>query len=244
MLLRPLLPAALALAGLVTAAPLRAAPSLQALQEALNSSSPEVLTTVLEPGKGLDLDEVANRRLLLREQFPDASWTVQPGVPLKDGRATTQITVAGSREEGSYRFRFEAQQQLVLGASGDRFNSQEVIRESSILRSGDSDLKVSLLIPDAVLTGQRYDLDVLIDEPLDGAIVAGGLVALTGQQVSALESPDLQLGALGGGGLFKTVQAPFTPGSQTWAVLLVHPKGLVSATKRVRVVTDKAQLNP
>ena len=56
MLLRPLLPAALALAGLVTAAPLRAAPSLQALQEALNSSSPEVLTTVLEPGKGLDLD--------------------------------------------------------------------------------------------------------------------------------------------------------------------------------------------
>jgi hypothetical protein len=40
------------------------------------------------------------------------------------------------------------------------------------------------------------------------------------------------------------VQAPFTPGSQTWAVLLVHPKGLVSATKRVRVVTDKAQLNP
>ena len=58
------------------------------------------------------------------------------------------------------------------------------------------------------------------------------------------DDPDLQLGALGGGGLFKTVQAPFTPGSQTWAVLLVHPKGLVSATKRVRVVTDKAQLNP
>ena len=119
-----------------------------------------------------------------------------------------------------------------------------MIREQALLRSGEVDLPVSLLIPDAVLTGQRYDLDVLIDEPLDGAIVAGGLVALTGQQVSALESPDLQLGALGGGGLFKTVQAPFTPGSQTWAVLLVHPKGLVSATKRVRVVTDKAQLNP
>jgi hypothetical protein len=68
-------------------------------------------------------------------------------------------------------------------------------------------------------------------------------VALTPQQVAALESPDLQLGALGGGGLFKTVQAPLNPGSQTWAVLLVHPDGIVSTTKRVRVVADKSQLS-
>ena len=243
MLLRPLLPAALALAGLVTAAPLRAAPSLQALQEALNSSSPEVLTTVLEPGKGLDLDEVANRRLLLREQFPDASWTVQPGVPLKDGRATTQITVAGSREEGPYRFRFEAQQQLVLGASGDRFNSQEVIRGSSILRSGDSDLKVSLLIPDAVLTGQRYDVDVVFDEPLDGAVVAGALQPVSAADLLRMRTPDLQLEALGGGGIFKSAQAPYQPGTQTWAVLLVHPKGIVAASKQVKVVADRAALS-
>ena len=243
MLLRPLLPAALALAGLVTAAPLRAAPSLQALQEALNSSSPEVLTTVLEPGKGLDLDEVANRRLLLREQFPDASWTVQPGAPLKDGRATTQINVAGSREEGSYRFRFEAQQQLVLGASGDRFNSQEVIRESSILRSGDSDLKVSLLIPDAVLTGQRYDVDVVFDEPLDGAVVAGALQPVSAADLLRMRTPDLQLEALGGGGIFKSAQAPYQPGTQTWAVLLVHPKGIVAASKQVKVVADRATLS-
>ena len=243
MLLRPLLPAALALAGLVTAAPLRAAPSLQALQEALNSSSPEVLTTVLEPGKGLDPDEVANRRLLLREQFPDASWTVQPGAPLKDGRATTQINVAGSREEGSYRFRFEAQQQLVLGASGDRFNSQEVIRESSILRSGDSDLKVSLLIPDAVLTGQRYDVDVVFDEPLDGAVVAGALQPVSAADLLRMRTPDLQLEALGGGGIFKSAQAPYQPGTQTWAVLLVHPKGIVAASKQVKVVADRATLS-
>ena len=243
MLLRPLLPAALALAGLVTAAPLRAAPSLQALQEALNSSSPEVLTTVLEPGKGLDLDEVANRRLLLREQFPDASWTVQPGAPLKDGRGTTQINVAGSREEGSYRFRFEAQQQLVLGASGNRFNSQEVIRESSILRSGDSDLKVSLLIPDAVLTGQRYDVDVVFDEPLDGAVVAGALQPVSAADLLRMRTPDLQLEALGGGGIFKSAQAPYQPGTQTWAVLLVHPKGIVAASKQVKVVADRAALS-
>jgi hypothetical protein len=62
--------------------------------------------------------------------------------------------------------------------------------------------------------------------------------------VNTLASPSFQLGALGGGGLFKTVQAPLTPGNQTWAVLLVHPKGIVTATKRVRVVADQAGLTP
>jgi hypothetical protein len=243
-LLRPLLPAALALAGVVMGAmPLRAAPSLQALQDALNSSSPAALDAVLEPGQGLDPGEVDRRRLLLRHQFPDASWRVQPGPTLKDGRATTEINVTGSREQGPYRFRFEARQQLVLGASGPRFNSQELIRESSLLRSGDNDLKVSLLIPDAVLTGQRYDLDVVFDEPLDGAVVAGAIKPVSPGELLRLQTPDLQLEALGGGGLFKSVQAPFQPGSQTWAVLLVHPKGIVAASKQVRVVADRAALS-
>jgi hypothetical protein len=103
---------------------------------------------------------------------------------------------------------------------------------------------VSVQIPDTVLTGQRYDVDVIFDDPLDGALAAGGLVAVSPAQVAAMESPSMELGALGGGGLFKRVQAPLSPGAQTWAVLLVHPRGIVTATKRVRVVADRAALTP
>ena len=232
-----------ALPGVAAAGP--SAAQLQALEAALNGTGE--LAAVLENGPGLDVTLVELRRRSLARQFPDARWQVSPGKALRDGRSTVQIQVTGSRQDGPSVYRLVAQQQLVLSSSGGpgaRINGQTVIREQSLLRSGEADLPVSLQIPDAVLTGQRYDVDVLFDEPLEGGIAAGGLVALTGQQVNALESPDLQLGALGGGGLFKSVQAPFTPGSQTWAVLLVHPKGIVSATKRVLVVADKAQLNP
>ena len=221
------------------------AAQLKARETALNGTGE--LRGAMEDGPGLDVTLVVLRRRSLLRQFPDARWQLSPGKPLRDGRSTVQLLVTGSRQDGPTRYRLEAQQQLVLSSSGGpggRINGQTVIREQTLLRSGEADLPVSLLIPDAVLTGQRYDVDVLFDEPLDGAIAAGGLVALTGQQVNALESPELQLGALGGGGLFKSVQAPFTPGSQTWAILLVHPKGIVSATKRVLVVADKAQLNP
>jgi hypothetical protein len=218
------------------------AAQLKALETALNGTGE--LRGVMEDGPGLDVTLVELRRRSLLRQFPDARWQLSPGKPLRDGRSTVQLQVTGSRQDGPTRYRLDAQQQLVLGSSGGRINGQTVILEQTLLRSGEADLPVSLLIPDAVLTGQRYDVDVLFDEPLEGDIAAGGLVALTGQQVNALESPELQLGALGGGGLFKSVQAPFTPGSQTWAILLVHPKGIVSATKRVLVVADKAQLNP
>jgi hypothetical protein len=244
------IPALVALAGSLLAAgawlPLRAAPpspqQLQALEAAFNGDGD--LLGLLETGPGLEPALVERQWRLLRTRFPDARWQLSPGPRLQNGSSTVLVRVRGTREDGSLRFRLEAEQQLVLESDGRRITGQTVLRDQSVLRSGEADLPVTLLIPDAVLTGQRYDVDVLVDSPLDGAIVAGGIVALTPQQTTALDSPSLQLGALGGGGLFRIVQAPFSPGSQTWAVLLVHPDGLVSVSKRVRVVADKAQLKP
>ncbi|MEB3276807.1 MAG: hypothetical protein VKM92_07565 [Cyanobacteriota bacterium] len=216
---------------------------LKALQAALNATGPD-LGGLLSAGPGLDPALVELRRGVLRKQFPDASWTLTPGPTLKDGRSTVELSVKGSHRQGGSTFRLEASQLLALSSSDGRVNGQAVIREQTILRSGDQELPVSLLIPDVVLTGQRYDIDVVFDEPLNGALVAGGLLALSSRQTTAMEAPRLELDALGGGGLFKTVQAPYTPGEQTWAVLLVHPKGIVSATKRVRVVADRTQLTP
>lgn len=237
-----------ATAGLLQGAPLRAAdPTPQQLEEleaALNSEGEEDLQRLLQPGPGLDPEELRSRRRVLRGRFPDARWTVRSGTPRSDGSPTVMLEVTGSRREGPINYRLEAIQQVALRTDGGRFNSQTVLREQSLLRSGDEILPVSLLIPDAVMTGQRYDVDVIFDDPLDGALVAGGILALSPPQVRAMESPSLELGALAGGGLFKTVQAPFSPGAQTWAVLLVHPRGVVSATKRVRVVADRGALAP
>ena len=224
----------------VEAAP-ASATQLQALEAALNSGND--ISPLLEAGPGFDPTLLELRRRTLVRQFPDARWQLKSGAPLRDGRPTVLVSVTGSRTDGPTQYRLEANQLVTLESSGSRINGQTVLRDQSILRSGEN-LPVKVQIPDAVLTGQRYDVDVVFEEPLDGAVAAGGIVALTPQQVAALESPDLQLGALGGGGLFKTVQAPLNPGSQTWAVLLVHPDGIVSTTKRVRVVADKSQLTP
>jgi hypothetical protein len=233
--------------ALVRAAAPGSAPSaaqLQALESALNGSDAAALRAQLETGAGIEPGLLERRWSALRQQFGNARWQLTPAAADRNGQPTVNLRVTATRVQGSVTYRLTADQLLILYSDGRRINGQTLLREQSILRSGEMDLPVSLLIPDVVLTGQRYDVDVIFDEPLEGALVAGGLLALTPQQVAAMESPSIDLAALGGGGLFKSVQAPYSPGSQTWAVLLVHPKGLITATKRVRVVADKAQLKP
>jgi len=217
---------------------------LLALEAALNSGDDNALSSLLAKGPGLNPEEVKQRRQLLRQNFPNARWEVKSGPPLRDGQASVTLKVSGTREQGGSIYRLDAEQRLSLQTDGQRFVGQTIWREQSLLRSGENSPPVSLLIPDAVLTGQRYDVDVIFDEPLNGALAAGGIQAITPEQVASLQSPRMELAALMGGGLFKVVQAPQTPGYQTWAVLLVHPKGVVSATKRVRVVSDRPALDP
>ncbi|MFM7170415.1 MAG: hypothetical protein ACKOYH_06135 [Cyanobium sp.] len=217
---------------------------LQALEAALNSTDDTALSALLSQGPGLNPQEMKRRRQQLREQFPDVQWQVKTGPALRSGQPSVVVRVSGTRRQGGSTYRLDAEQRLSLQTDGQRFTGQTIWREQSLLRSGENAPTVSVLIPDAVLTGQRYDVDVIFDEPLEGALVAGGIRPISAEQVMAMESPRLDLTALGGGGLFKVVQAPQAPGAQTWAVLLVHPKGVVSATKRVRVVADRGGLEP
>lgn len=217
---------------------------LQSLETALNSPDDGALNSLLQPGPGLDPRQIRARRLTLRQQFPNARWQVLPASPLRDGQATVTVTVSGTRTAGATTYRLQSEQQLALTSDGQRINGQTVLREQSLLRSGEQSPSVTVQIPDVVLTGQRYDVDVIFDEPLDGALLAGGLAPVSPEQVATQVSPNLELTTLWGGGLFKSVQAPLSPGSQTWAVLLVHPKGVISASKLVRVVGDRRAMQP
>ena len=163
---------------------------------------------------------------------------MQPSEPLADGRSTLLVMVNGTTTAQGLSYQLQAQERLAIRTDAGRLTAQEVIAQESLLRSGKRPLRVSLGIPDVVLTGSRYDIDLIVEEPLGQAVLAGGLIELSDQQLATLSRPNLQLAPLGGGGLFKSVQAPQRPGSQTWALMLVHPDGIVTATKRVQIVSS------
>jgi len=210
------------------------------LEQVLNGGDSAELAALIDGDQSTVLERRYTR---FTEEFPEARWSVRPADSLQDGRPTFEVTVTGVGEADGLRYRLEASQRLALSIQGGRILEQQLMEEQSLLRSGDQPLPVSLEIPDAVLTGSRYDVDVIFDQPLGPAIVAGGLIPLTPQEVENQTRPNLRLEPMGGGGLFKTVQAPQTPGSQFWAAMLVHPDGVVTVTKRVRVVGSEQELD-
>lgn len=212
------------------------------LQQALNADDRvQALSALMAPDQATTLID-RFRRFSMR--FPETRWAVRPGQSLADGRSTVQLAVSGTRQQDGLSYSFKASKRLAFSTDAGLITGQEVLSDQSVLTSARKPLPISLLIPDKVLTGSRYDVDVVVDQPLGKALLAGGLIAVTPQQVMAQQSPDVQLEPLGGGGLFKSVQAPFQPGVQTWAALLVHPDGVITVSKRVQVVDDKSKLNP
>jgi len=212
------------------------------LQQALNSDDRvQALSALMTPDQASTLID-RFRRFSIR--FPETRWAVRPDQPLADGRSTVKLAVSGTRQQDGLSYSFKAKQRLALSTEAGLITDQEVLSDQSVLTSASKPLPISLMIPDTVLTGSRYDVDVVVDQPLGKALLAGGLTPVTAQQVLVQESPDVQLEPLGGGGLFKSVQAPFQPGVQTWAALLVHPDGVITVSKRVQVVDDREQLTP
>ena len=62
--------------------------------------------------------------------------------------------------------------------SGERADCRSGGPQRSIRAySASKPLLISLLIPDTVLTGSRYDVDVVVDELLGKSLLAGGLIS-------------------------------------------------------------------
>ena len=113
--------------------------------------------------------------------------------------------------------------------------TKEILSEESVVQSSKIPLDISINIPNTVLTGTNYDADIVLETPLGNKLLAGGLITITGEQVTNQVSPSIDLKPLGGGGLFKSVKAPLNPGYQTISAIITHPKGIYTITKKFKV---------
>ncbi len=97
----------------------------------------------------------------------------------------------------------------------------------------DKKIDISFSIPDKVLTGTKYDIDIILNEPLEEVIIAGGIKA---HQVESFLEPEIDLEPLVSGGIYKMTRAPSKPGIQIWSGIIAHPKGIITFTKSIDIV--------
>tara|TARA_Y100001968_G_scaffold332724_1_gene391965 strand:+ start:1592 stop:2347 length:756 start_codon:yes stop_codon:yes gene_type:complete len=176
------------------------------------------------------------------KKFPDAKWSIKSLNILNDGSHLLEIKIHGTRQEDDHLYKMQSVQKIGLNLIGEKIVKKEIISSYSILRSGETYLPVSLIIPDSVLTGTQYELNIIFNEPIEKGMLAGGIANLTTKDILNNKSPRIELSPLSSGGIFKLVQAPLNPGKQHWAAIIAHPEGIISITKSVNISSEDIQI--
>lgn len=148
----------------------------------------------------------------------------------------TKTTITGTQtlEQGPVKLQstLHSRQHWV----GQQITQQEILAERSQLTSGQNPPQVQVNLPQEVGVGERFEFDVIVDEPLGDNPLLGLALEEPITMENYLNQPDLKLELLPAGGLFKMGTAGNKPASEWISAVLVREGGMTIISQRLNVV--------
>jgi len=169
-----------------------------------------------------------------RKKYKDMKWSITT-IKNYPNELFLDIKIKSKRELGNQTYDLDTNQTVKVEFHKNKIKEYEVIDEESILTSLNSPLIIKKVIPSKVLTGERYEINLIIESPLDKSLIASGMTILNKYEKIKISNKNFGLKPNQTGGLFKYIQAPLEPGYQTISAVITHPKGIYSITKKIKV---------
>ena len=176
-----------------------------------------------------------NKFFNLIKEFPNAKWEIIKSESINANKHKLDMKLYGSKKLNGRIFKLESSFNFVFNLDNGLIKQSNIQNNLTTIRSDDNQLDIKISIPDKVLTGSKYDIDIILNQPLEETIIAGGIQEY---QEGKLLKQSIPLEPLASGGIFKVSRAPLIPGIQIWTGIIAHPSGLVSFTKTVNIVDD------
>ena len=168
-------------------------------------------------------------------EFPNLKWKIINTSAKNSNNKIININLIGSKVINDKTYYLTSNFDYLFSLKNGKFKDPQIKNHLTIIRNDNQELDIDIFIPDQVLTGSNYDLDIVINNPLNGAIIAG---TIDEYQEANLIKKEINLIPLASGGLFKVTRAPSKPGTQIWTGLIAHPKGFISFTKSVDILEN------
>ena len=165
--------------------------------------------------------------------FPDSKWKIKrlkSNIPNKE---ILRIKVTGKKIVNGEMHILESTFDYIFSIINEKINEGTIKNLFTIIRNDDKKIDISFKIPDKVLTGSKYDIDIILNKPLEEVIIAG---AIKPYQVNSFFEQEILLEPLSSGGIFKITRAPSKPGIQIWSGIIAHPEGMITFTKSIDIV--------
>ena len=167
--------------------------------------------------------------------FPDSKWKIKRLKSNIRNEDILRINVSGGKIINGEIYILESNFDYLFSIVNGKIDKSIIKNLFTTIRSDNNKIDISFKIPDKVLTGSRYDIDIIINKPLEDVIIAGAIKA---HQYDSFFEQEILLEALASGGIFKMTRAPSKPGIQIWSGVIVHPKGMITFTKSIDIVEE------
>ena len=171
--------------------------------------------------------------LKIVNDFPDSKWKIKKLKSTIPNKEILRIKVAGKKIVNGEIHILESDFDYIFSIFNGKIDEGTIKNLFTTIRNDDKKIDIIFKIPDKVLTGSKYDIDIILNKPLEKVIIAG---AIKPHQVNSLFEQEILLEPLSSGGIFKITRAPSKPGVQIWSGIIAHPEGMITFTKSIDIV--------
>ena len=173
------------------------------------------------------------------KQYPKLKYTTEIKSWKAEGNgivAETVTNITGTSLPGKQSTKMNATIKSRQRIVGSKIVSQETLSERTQITSGVKPPQVEINLPEQLKVGEKYSFDAIVQEPLGDDYLLGAALEEPIEAKKYLQPTSIDLELLSAGGLFKTGQAPSTPGNKWVSAVLVRGNGMTMITQRVPVV--------
>ena len=202
------------------------------LESNLNKRNIDFIDKLFEDNERAKIIRKYNK---LIDEFPNIKWKIKNISQKNTKYKVLNINVTGSKVINDKKYVLDSNFNYVFSFKNGKFKDPLIKNHLTTIRNDNKALDIDIMIPNMVLTGANYDLDIVVNNPLNGSIIAG---TINEYQETDLIKKNINLIPLASGGLFKVTRAPNKPGTQIWSGLIAHPKGLILFTKSVDILEN------
>jgi len=190
-------------------------------------------------GDGLNLQTLEKSLTSLWQRYPKLQYSTKLLSSKLEGNGIiaeteTKITglSSGNSNNSALNATIKSRQRIV----GGKIARQDILSERTLITSGSKPPQIDIKLPEQVQVGQKYNFDAIVQEPLGDDFLLGTAVEEPIQADKFLNPTSVDLELLTSGGLFKTAQAPSTPGSRWISAVILRGNGMTMITQRLQVV--------
>ena len=200
------------------------------LENALNTRNFKLINNLFKEEENFRIQEKFREII---KNFPNSKWQIEKLSEEKSKEKIFRIKVNGKKIVRGEIYFIESNFHYLFTTHKDKINNGNIKNLLTTIRNDQDKIDIIFGIPEKVLTGTKYDIDIILNEPLGDVIIAGGIIS---HQDESYLKQEINIQPLASGGIFKSTRASSKPSTQIWSGIIAHPKGTISFTKSVEIV--------